>query len=98
MFRWSLQPHAWQACGGDWEAEVRPCGYVDYMIAPAAGLTSFPDGLSAVEAAPLMCAGVTTFNALRHSGARPGDTVAVLELAGLAISASSSRRRWASRP
>jgi D-arabinose 1-dehydrogenase-like Zn-dependent alcohol dehydrogenase len=55
------------------------------MIAPAAGLASIPDGLSAVEAAPLMCAGVTTFNALRHSGARPGDTVAMLELAGLAI-------------
>jgi|SoiMethySBSTD1v2_1073268.scaffolds.fasta_scaffold1729033_1 D-arabinose 1-dehydrogenase-like Zn-dependent alcohol dehydrogenase len=66
----------WRACGrrrgeaygGDWEAEVRPCGYVDYMIAPAAGLASIPDGLSAVKAAPLMCAGVTTFNARRHGG------------------------------
>jgi len=58
-------------------------GYADYMIAPAGALASIPDGLSAVEAAPLMCAGVTTFNALRHSGARPGDTVAVLGVGGL---------------
>src|SRR5260370_14645393 len=53
------------------------------MIAPAAALARIPDGLSAVEAAPLMCAGVTTFNALRNSGARPGDTVAVLGVGGL---------------
>jgi D-arabinose 1-dehydrogenase-like Zn-dependent alcohol dehydrogenase len=58
-------------------------GYADYMIAPAAALARIPDGLSAVEAAPLMCAGVTTFNALRNSGARPGDTVAVLGVGGL---------------
>jgi len=58
-------------------------GYADYMVAPAGALASIPDGLSAVEAAPLMCAGVTTFNALRHSGARPGDTVAVLGVGGL---------------
>src|SRR5712691_2516360 len=58
-------------------------GYADYMIAPAVALASIPDGLSAVEAAPLMCAGVTTFNALRHGGARPGDTVAVLGVGGL---------------
>ena len=58
-------------------------GYADYMIAPAGVLASIPDGLSAVEAAPLMCAGLTTFNALRHSGARPGDTVAVLGVGGL---------------
>src|SRR5947207_2840621 len=58
-------------------------GYADYMIAPAAALARIPDGLSAVEAAPLMCAGVTTFNALRNSGSRPGDTVAVLGLGGL---------------
>ena len=58
-------------------------GYADYMIAPAVALASIPAGLSAVEAAPLMCAGVTTFNALRHSGARPGDTVAVLGVGGL---------------
>jgi D-arabinose 1-dehydrogenase-like Zn-dependent alcohol dehydrogenase len=58
-------------------------GYADYMIAPAGALASIPDRLSPVEAAPLMCAGVTTFNSLRHSGARPGDTVAVLGVGGL---------------
>ncbi len=58
-------------------------GYADYVIAPAGALAAIPDGLSAVEAAPLMCAGVTTFNPLRHSGARPGDTVAVLGIGGL---------------
>jgi D-arabinose 1-dehydrogenase-like Zn-dependent alcohol dehydrogenase len=58
-------------------------GYAEYMIAPASALAAVPDELSAVEAAPLMCAGVTTFNALRHSGARPGDVVGVLGLGGL---------------
>ena len=58
-------------------------GYADYLIAPARALAAIPDGLSAVEAAPLMCAGVTTFNPLRHSGARPGDVVAVLGIGGL---------------
>jgi D-arabinose 1-dehydrogenase-like Zn-dependent alcohol dehydrogenase len=58
-------------------------GYAEYMIAPAAALALVPDALSAVEAGPLMCAGVTTFNALRHSGAFPGDTVAVLGIGGL---------------
>ena len=58
-------------------------GYGDYVIAPAGALAAIPDGLSAVEAGPLMCAGVTTFNPLRNSGARPGDTVAVLGIGGL---------------
>lgn len=58
-------------------------GYADYMIAPATGLAVVPDGLSDVEAAPLMCAGLTTFNSLRNSGARPGDLVAVLGIGGL---------------
>jgi D-arabinose 1-dehydrogenase-like Zn-dependent alcohol dehydrogenase len=58
-------------------------GYADYMIAPAEALASVPDELSAVEGAPLMCAGVTTFNCLRNSGARGGDVVAVLGLGGL---------------
>jgi alcohol dehydrogenase/propanol-preferring alcohol dehydrogenase len=58
-------------------------GYADFMIARAEALALVPDELSAVEAAPLMCAGVTTFNALRNSGARPGDVVAVLGLGGL---------------
>src|SRR5207253_2921364 len=58
-------------------------GYADYVVVPAAALARMPEGLSAVEAAPLMCAGITTFNALRNSGARPGDTVAVLGIGGL---------------
>jgi D-arabinose 1-dehydrogenase-like Zn-dependent alcohol dehydrogenase len=58
-------------------------GYAEYMIARAEALAAVPDDLSAVEAAPLMCAGVTTFNCLRNSGARPGDLVAVLGLGGL---------------
>lgn len=58
-------------------------GYAEYMIAPAGALALIPDELRAVDAAPLMCAGVTTFNALRHSGARPGDVVAVHGIGGL---------------
>ena len=53
-------------------------GYAEYMIAHRTALARLPDGLSAVAAAPLVCAGVTTFNALRNSGARAGDTVAIL--------------------
>jgi D-arabinose 1-dehydrogenase-like Zn-dependent alcohol dehydrogenase len=58
-------------------------GYGEYMIAPASAVARFPDELSPVDAAPLMCAGLTTFNALRNSGARPGDVVAVLGIGGL---------------
>jgi D-arabinose 1-dehydrogenase-like Zn-dependent alcohol dehydrogenase len=58
-------------------------GYAEYMIAPATALARVPDDLGSVEAAPLMCAGITTFNALRNSGARPGETVAVLGIGGL---------------
>src|SRR5258706_1542403 len=58
-------------------------GYAEYMIARAEALALIPDELSPVEAAPLMCAGVTTFNCLRNSGARPGELVAVLGLGGL---------------
>src|SRR5260221_1561020 len=57
-------------------------GYADYMIAPAEALALIPDELSAVESGPLMCAGITTFNSLRHSGAKAGDTVAVLGIGG----------------
>src|SRR5258705_5103803 len=53
------------------------------MVAPTTALARFPDDLSPIEAAPLMCAGITTFNALGNSGARPGDTVAVLGMGGL---------------
>jgi D-arabinose 1-dehydrogenase-like Zn-dependent alcohol dehydrogenase len=58
-------------------------GYADYLVAPAIAVAQVPEHLSPVEAAPLMCAGITTFNALRNSGARPGDLVAVLGLGGL---------------
>ena len=58
-------------------------GYAEYMIAPASGLALIPEGLSAVDAGPLMCAGITTFNSLRNSGARPGDLVAILGIGGL---------------
>jgi D-arabinose 1-dehydrogenase-like Zn-dependent alcohol dehydrogenase len=58
-------------------------GYADYVIAPANALALVPDDLSDVEAAPLLCAGITTFNSLRHSGAMPGDTVAILGIGGL---------------
>jgi alcohol dehydrogenase/propanol-preferring alcohol dehydrogenase len=58
-------------------------GYAEYMIAPTGALALIPDELSAVEAGPLMCAGITTFNSLRNSGARPGDLVAVLGVGGL---------------
>jgi D-arabinose 1-dehydrogenase-like Zn-dependent alcohol dehydrogenase len=58
-------------------------GYADYMIAHSSALALLPEDLSAVESGPLVCAGVTTFNSLRNSGARPGETVAVLGLGGL---------------
>ena len=58
-------------------------GYAEYMVARAEALALVPTELSPAEAAPLMCAGVTTFNCLRNSGARPGDLVAVLGLGGL---------------
>jgi D-arabinose 1-dehydrogenase-like Zn-dependent alcohol dehydrogenase len=58
-------------------------GYADYMIAPAGALAALPDGLTAVECGPLMCAGITTYNSLRHSGARAGDLVAIFGLGGL---------------
>ncbi len=58
-------------------------GYQQYMVAPAEALVAIPESLKDTEAAPLLCAGVTTFNALRHSGAFPGDLVAVLGVGGL---------------
>src|ERR1700735_3864239 len=58
-------------------------GYQQYMVAPVEALAAMPDSLNDVEAAPLLCAGITTFNALRHSGALPGDLVAVLGVGGL---------------
>jgi D-arabinose 1-dehydrogenase-like Zn-dependent alcohol dehydrogenase len=58
-------------------------GYAEYMIAPFEALASVPDDLKSEDAAPLLCAGIATFNALRHSGARAGDLVAVLGIGGL---------------
>ncbi|HTE06072.1 MAG TPA: alcohol dehydrogenase catalytic domain-containing protein, partial [Planctomycetota bacterium] len=58
-------------------------GYGEYMLASASAVALLPDEVSPAEAAPLMCAGLTTFNALRHSGARAGDTVAILGAGGL---------------
>ncbi|MGP8227887.1 MAG: alcohol dehydrogenase [Steroidobacteraceae bacterium] len=58
-------------------------GYADYMIAPFEALAAIPDELTSAEGAPLLCAGITTFNALRRSGAGPGDTVAILGIGGL---------------
>ena len=58
-------------------------GYAEYAVVPSEAAARIPDELGAAEAAPLLCAGVTTYNALRNSGARPGDTVAVQGIGGL---------------
>ena len=58
-------------------------GYSEYMVSPAQALAAIPDDLSFEDAGPLMCAGVTTFNALRHSHAMPGDLVAIEAIGGL---------------
>lgn len=67
-----------QVPGGSYDG-----GYADYVIAPANALALIPDDLKDVEAAPLLCAGITTFNSLRNSGARPGDIVAIVGIGGL---------------
>jgi D-arabinose 1-dehydrogenase-like Zn-dependent alcohol dehydrogenase len=58
-------------------------GYAEFMVSPAEAVAAMPDDLAAAEAAPLLCAGITVFNALRHAGALPGDLVAVLGVGGL---------------
>jgi D-arabinose 1-dehydrogenase-like Zn-dependent alcohol dehydrogenase len=58
-------------------------GYAEYVVVPSASVARIPDGLSAVDAGPLLCAGVTTYNSLRNSGALPGQTVAVQGIGGL---------------
>jgi alcohol dehydrogenase len=60
-----------------------PGGYADYVVAPASALARIPDELTAVDAAPLACAGLTMFNSLRRTGAGPGDLVAILGIGGL---------------
>jgi len=67
-----------QVSGISWDG-----GYAEYMVVPSEALAHIPDELSFVDAGPLMCAGVTTFNSLRHSGARPGDLVGVHGIGGL---------------
>src|SRR5262245_34736117 len=62
---------------------TRDGGYAEYLIASPGALAQVPEELSPAEAAPLMCAGLTTFNSLRNSGARGGDLVAILGLGGL---------------
>ena len=58
-------------------------GYADYIVAPAMAVAAVPDSLSGAEAGPLLCAGITTYNAIRNSGARPPDVVAILGMGGL---------------
>jgi D-arabinose 1-dehydrogenase-like Zn-dependent alcohol dehydrogenase len=58
-------------------------GYQEYMVAPSEALVPIPDSLTDADAAPLLCAGITTYNALRHAGALPGDLVAVQGIGGL---------------
>lgn len=67
-----------QICGISYDG-----GYAEYMVAPQEALASIPDDLSAAEAAPLLCAGVTTFNALRNAGVRQGGLVGVVGIGGL---------------
>jgi alcohol dehydrogenase len=62
---------------------TRDGGYATHMLARASALARVPDNMDSVESAPLLCAGITTFNALRHCGARPGDLVAVHGVGGL---------------
>jgi len=73
------------ACTNDLQATgvTMDGGYAEYLVAPSIALAEVPSELSTVDAAPLMCAGVTTFNCLRNAGARSGDVVAVLGLGGL---------------
>lgn len=72
-------------------------GYAEMMIAKGTGLVSIPDELSSVEAAPLLCAGIATFNALKKSGAQAGDTVAILGIGGLGHLAIQYARRMGFR-
>lgn len=58
-------------------------GFAEYMVAPETAVAAMPDGIDPVEAAPLLCAGITTYNALRNSGAKSGDLVAVQGIGGL---------------
>jgi D-arabinose 1-dehydrogenase-like Zn-dependent alcohol dehydrogenase len=77
-----------QVCGISYDG-----GYQEYMVCPWHAVARIPDGLDAADAAPLLCAGITTFNALRNSGAKPGDVVAVQGVGGLGHLALQYARR-----
>ncbi len=72
-------------------------GYAEYMVAPEEALAHVPEALNSAEAAPLLCAGVTTFNALRHADATAGDTVAILGIGGLGHLAVQYARKMGMR-
>jgi len=72
-------------------------GYAEMMLARSTGLVSIPEELGSEEAAPILCAGIATFNALRKSGAEPGDTVAILGIGGLGHMALQYARRMGFR-
>jgi alcohol dehydrogenase len=78
------QPFVGASCDG---------GYAEMMLARATGLVSIPDGLDSEEAAPILCAGIATFNALKKCGAQPGDIVAILGIGGLGHMALQYARR-----
>lgn len=81
-----------QVCGISYDG-----GYQELMIAPIEALARLPEALDPIVAAPLMCAGVTTFNALRHSGAQPGDLVAIQGVGGLGHLAIQFAKRFGHR-
>jgi D-arabinose 1-dehydrogenase-like Zn-dependent alcohol dehydrogenase len=72
-------------------------GYAEFMVAPVDALAHVPDGLASADAAPLLCAGVTTFNALRNSGASPGNLVAINGIGGLGHLGIQFSRRFGFR-
>ena len=74
-----------KACGISYDG-----GYQEFMIAPVEALADMPESLDVAEAAPLMCAGITTFNALRRAGALPSDLVAIATIDRLAVSTAST--------
>jgi len=84
-------------------ANVKVCGisydggYQEFMVAPVEALARMPESLDPAEAAPLMCAGLTTFNALRHSGALPSDLVAIQGIGGLGhLGVQFAKKNWLS--
>ncbi|MDY0744663.1 alcohol dehydrogenase [Paucibacter sp. R3-3] len=84
----SAQPYVGSSCDG---------GYAELMLARATGLVAIPDALDSEDAAPLLCAGIATFNALRKCGAQAGDTVAILGIGGLGHMALQYARRMGFR-